>query len=146
VYSRSWRLLLADLVAFSHLQFSQIRGRQPHLNVRKIQYVIGKSPGTRFEWGAIAPEALASGAGGTIRQAGRRGAITRSAQIAPVNQSLPDSSQATTSPIRSNLVSEATGVDHSPPAYNPQVSQKADCSFLSPRAVICLFQDCRRPD
>ena len=31
---------LAGLVAFSHLQFSQIRGRQPYLNVRKILYVI----------------------------------------------------------------------------------------------------------
>src|SRR5215472_8479333 len=31
---------LADLVAFSHLQFSQIRGHQPYLNVRKILYVI----------------------------------------------------------------------------------------------------------
>src|SRR6266436_8952104 len=28
---------------------------------------------TRFEWGAIGPKARASGAGGTIRQAGRRG-------------------------------------------------------------------------
>src|SRR4029077_14982100 len=28
------------LVAFSHLQFSQIRGRQPYLFVRKILYVI----------------------------------------------------------------------------------------------------------
>src|SRR5262249_35340526 len=32
-------------VAFSHLQFSQIRGRQPYLIVRKILYVIGKAPG-----------------------------------------------------------------------------------------------------
>src|SRR5690349_9370882 len=32
--------LLAVLVAFSHLQFSQIRGRQPYLFVRKISYVI----------------------------------------------------------------------------------------------------------
>jgi len=30
----------AHLVAFSHLQVSQIRGRQPHLFVRKILYVI----------------------------------------------------------------------------------------------------------
>jgi hypothetical protein len=30
----------ADLVAFSHLQFSQIRGRQPYSFVRKIPYVI----------------------------------------------------------------------------------------------------------
>src|SRR5580704_4484181 len=40
VKSRSWRLPSADLVAFSHLQFSQIRGRQPYLFVRKIPYVI----------------------------------------------------------------------------------------------------------
>ena len=40
MYSQSWRLLLAALVAFSHLQFSQIRGRQPYLFVRKILYVI----------------------------------------------------------------------------------------------------------
>jgi len=33
-------LPLAGLVAFSHLQFSQIRGRQPHLIVRNILYVI----------------------------------------------------------------------------------------------------------
>jgi hypothetical protein len=31
----------AHLVAFSHHQFSQIRGRQPYLFVRKILYVIG---------------------------------------------------------------------------------------------------------
>jgi hypothetical protein len=30
----------AVLAAFSHLQFSQIRGRQPYLFVRKILYVI----------------------------------------------------------------------------------------------------------
>jgi hypothetical protein len=35
-----WRLLLTDLVAFSHLQFSQIRGRQPYLFMPKIHYVI----------------------------------------------------------------------------------------------------------
>jgi hypothetical protein len=40
MYRLTWRLLLADLVAFSHLQFSQIRGRQPYLNVRKNLYVI----------------------------------------------------------------------------------------------------------
>src|SRR5262249_26649766 len=40
VYRLTWRLLLAGLVAFSHLQFSQIRGRQPYLIVRKILYVI----------------------------------------------------------------------------------------------------------
>ena len=49
--SDAWRLLLADLVAFSHLQFSQIRGRQPDLNVRKTLYVIRctawRSPGLR---------------------------------------------------------------------------------------------------
>jgi hypothetical protein len=43
VYSLSWRLPLAVLVAFSHLQFSQIRGRQPYLNVRKNLYVIVQS-------------------------------------------------------------------------------------------------------
>ena len=32
--------LLAVLVAFSHLQFSQIRGRQPYSIVRNIPYVI----------------------------------------------------------------------------------------------------------
>jgi hypothetical protein len=31
---------LAGLVAFSHLQFSQIRRRQPYSIVRKILYVI----------------------------------------------------------------------------------------------------------
>src|SRR5215468_7603120 len=40
VYRLTWRLPLAGLVAFSHLQFSQIRGRQPHLIVRNILYVI----------------------------------------------------------------------------------------------------------
>jgi len=35
-----WRLPLADLVAFSRLQFSQIRSRQPYLNVRNTLYVI----------------------------------------------------------------------------------------------------------
>ena len=35
----AWRLPLAGLVAFSHLQF-QIRGRQPYLIVRNILYVI----------------------------------------------------------------------------------------------------------
>src|SRR5215510_11398837 len=38
----TWRLPLAGLVAFSHLQFSQIRGRQPYLIVRKILYVIAE--------------------------------------------------------------------------------------------------------
>ena len=46
VYRLPWRLLSADLVAFSHLQFSQIRGRQPYLNVRKTLYVI-------LTWGGI---------------------------------------------------------------------------------------------
>jgi Domain of unknown function (DUF6429) len=32
--------LLAVLIAFSHLQFSQIRGRQPYSIVRNIPYVI----------------------------------------------------------------------------------------------------------
>jgi hypothetical protein len=40
VYRLTWRLPLAGLVAFSHLQSSQIRGRQPYLIVRKILYVI----------------------------------------------------------------------------------------------------------
>ena len=39
-YRLTWRLPLAGLVAFSHLQFSQIRGRQPYLIVRNILYVI----------------------------------------------------------------------------------------------------------
>jgi hypothetical protein len=43
VYRLTWRLPLAGLVAFSHLQFSQIRGRQPYLIVRKILYVISSS-------------------------------------------------------------------------------------------------------
>src|SRR5262249_20588230 len=37
------RLPLAGLVAFSHLQFSQIRGRQPYSIVRKIPYLIKDS-------------------------------------------------------------------------------------------------------
>jgi hypothetical protein len=40
VYRLTWRLPLAGLVAFRHLQFSQIRGRQPYLIVRKILYAI----------------------------------------------------------------------------------------------------------
>jgi hypothetical protein len=38
VYRLTWRLPLAGLIAFniSHLQFSQIRGRQPYSIVRKI--------------------------------------------------------------------------------------------------------------
>jgi hypothetical protein len=43
VYSLSWRLLLAVLVAFGNLQFSQIRGRQPYSIVRNILYVIGNA-------------------------------------------------------------------------------------------------------
>ena len=39
-YRLTWRLPLAGLVAFSHLQFSQIRGRQPYSIVRKIPYLI----------------------------------------------------------------------------------------------------------
>src|SRR5262249_58818098 len=39
----TWRLPLAGPVAFSHLQFSQIRGRQPYLIVRKILYVLCQS-------------------------------------------------------------------------------------------------------
>ena len=42
--------LLAVLVAFSHLQFSQIRGRQPYSIVRKILYVImGVSRRTAYD-------------------------------------------------------------------------------------------------
>ena len=36
-------VVLADLVAFSYLQLSQIRGRQPYLNVQKTLYVIPES-------------------------------------------------------------------------------------------------------
>jgi hypothetical protein len=43
VYRLTWRLPLAGLVAFSHLQFSQIRGRQPYLIVRKIPYLIAEN-------------------------------------------------------------------------------------------------------
>src|SRR5215471_12230469 len=43
MYRLTWRLPLAGLVAFSHLQFSQIRGRQPYLIVRNILYVIHPS-------------------------------------------------------------------------------------------------------
>src|SRR5262245_11429194 len=48
VYRLIWRLPLADLVAFSHLQFSQIRGRQPYLIVRRLLYVISATIGSRF--------------------------------------------------------------------------------------------------
>jgi len=44
VYRLTWRLPLAGLVAFSHLQFSQIRGRQPYSIVRKIPYLIAAKP------------------------------------------------------------------------------------------------------
>src|SRR5437588_11569038 len=47
LYRLTWRLPLAGLVAFSHLQFSQIRGRQPYLIVRKILYVIKSHVCTR---------------------------------------------------------------------------------------------------
>jgi hypothetical protein len=40
VYRLTWRLPLAGLVAFSHLQFSQIRARQPYSIVRNIPYLI----------------------------------------------------------------------------------------------------------
>jgi len=40
VYRLTWRPPLAGLVAFSYLQFSQIRGRQPYSIVRKIPYLI----------------------------------------------------------------------------------------------------------
>jgi Lytic transglycolase len=47
VYRLTWRLPLAGLVAFSHLQFSQIRGRQPYSIVRKIPYLITLPFGSR---------------------------------------------------------------------------------------------------
>jgi hypothetical protein len=47
VYRLTWRLPLAGLVAFSHLQFSQIRGRQPYLILRKILYVISGPTNSR---------------------------------------------------------------------------------------------------
>src|SRR5215471_885094 len=48
VYRLTWRLPLAGLVAFSHLQFSQIRGRQPYSIVRNIPYlIVGHSGGAR---------------------------------------------------------------------------------------------------
>src|SRR5262249_43286789 len=40
----------AGLVAFSHLQFSQIRGRQPYLIVRNILYVICCLGGRENGW------------------------------------------------------------------------------------------------
>ena len=40
MYRLTWRPPLAGLVAFSYLQFSQIRGRQPYSIVRKIPYLI----------------------------------------------------------------------------------------------------------
>jgi hypothetical protein len=43
----TWRLPLAGLVAFSHLQFSQIRGRQPYLIVRR-GFSLGCSPVQRL--------------------------------------------------------------------------------------------------
>jgi hypothetical protein len=43
VYRLTWRLPLAGLVAFSHLQFSQIRSRQPYSIVRQIPYLIFSS-------------------------------------------------------------------------------------------------------
>jgi hypothetical protein len=47
VYRLTWRLPFAGLVAFSHLQFSQIRGRQPYSIVRKIPYLIAAPPAKR---------------------------------------------------------------------------------------------------
>jgi hypothetical protein len=47
VYRLTWRLPLAGLVVFSHLQFSQIRGRQPYLIVRNILYVIESKQDSR---------------------------------------------------------------------------------------------------
>jgi hypothetical protein len=43
IVQRTWRLPLAGLVAFRHLQFSQIRGCQPYSIVRKIPYLIAIS-------------------------------------------------------------------------------------------------------
>ena len=45
------RSLPADPVAFNHLQFSQIRGRQPYLNVRKTLYssTLDRLQGARFK-------------------------------------------------------------------------------------------------
>ena len=40
MYRQTRRLPLTGLVAFSHLKFSQIRGRQPYSIVRKIPYLI----------------------------------------------------------------------------------------------------------
>jgi hypothetical protein len=47
VYRLTGRLPLAGLVAFSHLQFSQIRGRQPYLIVRR-GFSLGCSPVQRL--------------------------------------------------------------------------------------------------
>src|SRR5262249_57167926 len=49
----TWRLPLAGLVVFSHLQFSQIRGRQPYSIVRKILYVIPEIGGPQALRGGV---------------------------------------------------------------------------------------------
>jgi len=65
VYSLSWRLLLAVLVAFGNLQFSQIRGRQPYSIVRNILYVI------------LDTMPLADGLGSTLEETARLSARRR---------------------------------------------------------------------
>ncbi len=56
--SLTWRLPLAGVVAFSHLQFSQIRGRQPYLIVRKILYVIHPNGWVGAPRGRLQPSRL----------------------------------------------------------------------------------------
>src|SRR5215471_2118837 len=58
MYRLTWRLPLAGLVAFSHLQFSQIRGRQPYSIVRKIPYLIGAIKWTRLSCRTFAANAV----------------------------------------------------------------------------------------
>jgi hypothetical protein len=60
VYRLTWRLPLAGLVAFSHLQFSQIRGRQPYSIVRKIPYLIVTEGGQAVVAGATVTRGGAS--------------------------------------------------------------------------------------
>jgi len=57
---RLTRLPLAGLVAFRHLQFSQIRGRQPYLIVRNILYVIAA---LYLRVSKISPEPQPAGSG-----------------------------------------------------------------------------------
>ena len=68
MYRLTWRLPLAGLVAFSHLQFSQIRGRQPYLIDRSRDAPLLGTPhtdpcepdsGTRLPRWVIDGEALA---------------------------------------------------------------------------------------